>query len=129
MDRIKNKSFMKIDKIVETISGFGVPGLILLITISISGLAGGAALTASLALLGGPLGMLGGIGVLGIMMLISKAISKYGFEKIYYTVLNRLIEKGEKKESIIKKINGYSISKSLKLKLIDKINNLDKNVA
>jgi len=120
---------MKIDKIVETISGFGVPGLILLITISISGLAGGAALTASLALLGGPLGMLGGIGVLGIMMLISKAISKYGFEKIYYSVLNELIEKGETKESIIKKINGYRISKSLKLKLIDKINNLKNNVA
>lgn len=73
--------------------------------------------------------MLGGIGVLGIMMLISRAISKYGFEKIYYSVLNKLIEKGETKESIIGKINSYPISKSLKLKLIDKISNLDKNVA
>lgn len=120
---------MKIDKIVETISGFGVPGLKLLITISISGLAGGAALTASLAVLGGPLGMLGGIGVLGVMMLISRSISKYGFEKIYYSVLRKLIEKGETKESIIRKINSYPISKSMKLKLIDKISTSEKNVA
>ncbi|WP_225969314.1 hypothetical protein [Dokdonia sp. PRO95] len=112
---------MKIDNIVETISGFGVPGLILLITISVSGLAGGAALTASLAILGGPFGMLGGIGVLGVMMLISRAISKYGFEKIYYLVLKELIEKGETKESIINRIKGYPISKVMKLKLIDKI--------
>ena len=48
------------DKIVEKIVGLGVPGLILLVAINISGYAGAAAITSSLAILGGPAGMIGG---------------------------------------------------------------------
>lgn len=82
-----------------------------------------AAITTGLAALGGPLGILGGIGVLGLSVLISQSITKYGFEKIYHSTLNKLIEKGETKENIKKKIKKYPISKSLKLKLYDLLDN------
>ena len=41
------------DKVVDKIVGLGVPGLVLLIAVSISGFSGAAALTAALASLGG----------------------------------------------------------------------------
>ncbi len=107
------------DKIIEKIVGLGVPGLILVVAISVSGYAGAAAITVALASLGGPLGMLGGIGVLGITVYISQAISKYGFEKIYSGTIKGLLDKGETKSSILGKIDKYKISKELKLKLKD----------
>ncbi|MGD1042156.1 MAG: hypothetical protein ABR913_03715 [Sedimentisphaerales bacterium] len=111
---------MKFDKLVETIAGLGVPGLVLLFAMAITGYAGAAAITTALAALGGPLGMLGGIGLLILLALISRGITKWGFEKIAKDVLKKLIDKGETKETIIKKINEYwFISKDLKLKLID----------
>ena len=58
------------DKLVDKIVALGVPGLVLLIAMSATGWAGAAALTTALAALGGPLGMLGGIAVLGMLSLI-----------------------------------------------------------
>ena len=105
------------DKLISKIAGLGVPGLVLLIAMSATGYAGGAALTTALAALGGPLGMLGGIAVLGLLVLISSGLSKYGFDKIYEAVVKKLYEKGETKESILEKIKNYPISKDLKRKL------------
>ena len=105
------------DKLVSKIAALGVPGLVLLVAMSATGYAGAAALTTALAALGGPLGMLGGIAVLGLLVLISGGLSKYGFDKIYEAVVKKLLEKGETKESIIKKIENYPISKDLKRKL------------
>lgn len=105
------------DKIIEKIVALGVPGLVLLVAIATTGLAGGAAVVAALALLGGPFGMLGGLALLGFMVLISKAIAEYGFEKIYIGVIAGLKEKGESKAHILAKIHGYPISKDLKRKL------------
>lgn len=113
------------DKIVEKIVGLGVPGLILLVAINVSGYAGAAAITSSLALFGGPAGMLGGLGVLGFSVYISMAISKYSFEKLYSKTINGLLEKGESKESIKLKIEKYPISASLKLKLKDLLDTKD----
>lgn len=110
------------DKIVEKIVGLGVPGLILLVAINVSGYAGAAAITSSLAILGGPAGMLGGLGVLGFSVYVSMAISKYSFDKIYIKTIHGLKNKGETNESILKKIEKYPISKSLKLKLKDLLN-------
>ncbi|MDP3486811.1 MAG: hypothetical protein Q8S19_02620 [Bacillota bacterium] len=47
------------DKLVTKIVALGVPGLILVVAMGVSGWAGGAAITVALA--GGPFGMLGGI--------------------------------------------------------------------
>jgi hypothetical protein len=110
------------DKIISKIVGLGVPGLILLVVISTSGLAGGAAIVAALAFLGGPLGMLGGIGLLGLLVLISKGLSEYGFEAIFKGVIMKMKEEGKTKEDIISKIRSYPISKQLKLSLLDYIN-------
>ena len=114
------------DKLVDKIVALGVPGLVLLLAMSATGYAGAVAITAALAALGGPFGMLGGIALLVLLTLISKGLANYGFEAIYIRVLRSLKEeKGLSKDDIIAKINGYPISKGMKLKLIDKMNSVD----
>ena len=111
---------MSLDKIVEKIVALGVPGFVLLIVIATVGPAGGAAIVAALAALGGPLGMMGGLTVLGLLVLISQAITKYGVETLAKRVIQGLMEKGTSKEEIIKKIDSYwFLSSSLKRKMKD----------
>ena len=119
---IKKKEIKMVDKIVSKIVALGIPGLILLVAIGTSGLAGGAAISATLATLGGPLGMLGGIALLGLMVLIFNGISEYGFEAILKSVVRGMKEKGATKEETLKKIEDYPISKKLKLILKDYLN-------
>jgi hypothetical protein len=107
------------DKIVDKIVALGVPGLVLLVAIGTTGLAGGAAVVAALALLGGPLGMLGGLALLGLMVLISNAVAKYGFRRIFESVVKGLQSKGTSRGEILSKINGYPISEDLKRQLRD----------
>ena len=108
------------DKIVSKIVALGVPGLVLLLAIGATGYAGAAAITTALCAIG-PFGMIGGIATLGLIELISQAISEYGFEKIFVQVVKELVKKGETKESILTKINSYKISKYLKLKLKEEL--------
>ena len=93
------------DKVVEKIAALGVPGLVLLIAINATGLAGAAAITAGLAAIG-PGGMLGGIVILGVGVLISGAIAKYGFQAIYKGVINELQKRGTSKADIISPTNS-----------------------
>lgn len=112
------------DAIVSKIVGLGVPGLILITAMGATGLSGGAAITTALFALG-PGGILGGIGTLGVIALISEEITQFGFDKIIESVVIELAKQGETKQSIMDKINKYPISKKLKLKLkdsLDKIN-------
>lgn len=108
---------MPVDKTISSIVALGVPGLVLVVAVSFSGLAGGAAVVAALAFLGGPLGMLGGMLVLGLLVLISKALSEYGFQPIFKRVLLGLKEKGQTRAQIVEAIDSYPISQDLKLKL------------
>lgn len=55
------------DRIVNKIAGLGVPGIMLMVAISMTGLSGAAAITAALALLG-PGEMLGGIAFLLLLV-------------------------------------------------------------
>ena len=115
------------NKIVSKIAALGVPGLIFMVALSATGLAGGAAITAALAALG-PGGMIGGIATLGIIGLISEAITEYGFDTIFSAVVNELYKRGETIESLLKKIDKYPVSKSLKSKLKEKLRSLNSEV-
>jgi len=109
------------DQIIKTIAGLGVPGLVLLIAMAVSGWAGAAALTTALAALGGPLGMLGGVALLGVLALLSWAIAEYGFEKIAVAVIKELRRKGRKRQDVLKEIESYPISRGMKLKILDAV--------
>ena len=114
-----------INRVVEIITGLGVPGLVLLVAMSFSGWAGAAAITTALATIGGPLGMLGGIAALGVMVLIASAISRFGFWEIFKRVLENLKEQGKTNEEILREIDGYPIGNELKQKLRDYIENME----
>jgi hypothetical protein len=109
------------DKVINAIAGLGVPGLVLVVAMSVAGYAGGAALTTALAALGGPLGMLGGIAVLGILGLISWALAEFGFERIVLAVIAELKRRGRNREDVLKEIEHYPISRGMKLKILDSL--------
>lgn len=112
------------DKLVSFLVGLGVPGLVLVVAVYVAGVAGGAAIVVALATLGGPLGMLGGIALLGVLVLISKALAEYGFEALFRAVLRGLRNKGASKAEILRKIGDYQISSDLKAKLREYVNSL-----
>jgi hypothetical protein len=105
------------NKVVDTIAGLGVPGFVLLITMAICGWSDAAALTTALATLGAPPGMLGDMPLLGVLTLISWAISEYGFEKVAVAVAKELQRNGRKQEDVLREIQGYPISRDMKLKI------------
>lgn len=107
------------DELLKKLAAFGVPGIVLVVAISVSGYAGGVAITVELASLG-PFGMLGGIATLGAIGLISHTIAEYGTEKVIKAVVK---EQLKKKEQIIKEIGDYPITKGLKLKVINYVEN------
>ena len=111
------------DKVASKIAALGVPGLVLMVAISATGLYGGAAITTALAALG-PFGILGGIATLGVVGLASEAISEFGFSAVFSGVVKQLYKQGESKGSIQEKIQKYPISKSLKLKLYESLEQL-----
>jgi len=106
------------DKVVDKLAGMGVAGLVLAIVISISGYAGAAALTSSLALLGGPWGMIGGIGVLLLIGSVSTAIANYGIDAVAKGIVQKMIDDGKSKSDIKSEIDSFPIiSKDMKVKL------------
>ena len=114
-----------IDEVVERIAGLGVPGLVLLVAMAGSGWSGGAAIVAGLAALGGPFGMIGGIGAVVLSGFIAAAISKFGFDKIFKMVIKKLKEQGKTKEEILQEIDRYPIARGLRLRLRDYIENME----
>ena len=111
------------EKAISKLAGLGVAGLVLAVVIGTTGFAGAAALTASLAILGGPFGMLGGLAVLGIISIAAAAIAKYGIDQIALGVVQKLLQQGKSKEQIISEINAFPIiSGDLKAKLRDFVN-------
>ena len=111
------------DKVVEKIVSIGVPGIMLMVAISMTGLYGAAAITAALALLG-PGGMIGGVVTLLIAGAIASAISEYGFDALFRAVIKKMYRNGETKESIRAKIKKGPWSKKLKTKAISELEQL-----
>jgi hypothetical protein len=96
-----------LERVVQGMVGLGVPGLILLVAVATSGFAGAAALTTALATLGGPLGMLGGIGVLLLLALASRALARYGLSQVSKLVIRGLLAKGYTPQGIRDQIRKY----------------------
>ena len=111
---------LPLDKIAEVIAGLGVPGLVLCLLITSSPWFGAAAITSSLAALG-PFGMLGGIAALGVLQFLSRALTKFGFEKVFSAVIVKLEEDGKTCEEIREEIGKYPISEELQQKLAEDI--------
>lgn len=112
------------DKLVSKVAALGVPGLVLVVAIGATGFAGGAAITTALAALG-PGGMIGGIATLGVIGLISEGIAKFGMDAVFSSVVKELYRRGETKESIKEKITRYPVSKDLKRKLYELLDESD----
>jgi hypothetical protein len=110
-------SKVPLNKVIPKLAGLGVPALVLIVAIAMSGFAGAAALTVALAALGGPLGMLGGIAVLGLLVVLSNALAEYGFEAVFNGVISELVKKGKTKEHILAEIEKYPIGEDLKQRL------------
>jgi len=66
--------------------------------------------------------MLGGIGVLGVLGLISKGLADYGFEELFKSTVEELKKKGKSRQDIEREIEKYPISRELKLKIKDHLN-------
>ena len=115
------------DKIIDKIVGLGVAGLVLTIAMATTGAAGFAAVTAALAIIGGPFGgMIAGITVLGLISAISTIIAEYGIDKVVTEIVKGLIKKGKTKEEICNELDknpwNLALSKDLKLKVKDMVN-------
>ncbi|MBW4592860.1 MAG: hypothetical protein KME46_08040 [Brasilonema angustatum HA4187-MV1] len=103
------------DEIVKKLAGLGLPGIILVI---ITATAGGssAAVAAALTAVGGPFGILGGIGLLGLVTVLGDTIAGFGIEAILKAVYAER-SKTESVRFLLKEINDLPISDELKLKL------------
>ncbi|BBD63552.1 serine/threonine kinase (plasmid) [Nostoc sp. HK-01] len=64
------------DEVVKKVAALSLPIIILVVTMATTGFTGASAITAALAFLGGPTGMLGGIAVLELTGLITDALAK-----------------------------------------------------
>ena len=113
------------DELIKKLAAFGLPAVVLMIAISATGLAGGAAITTALAALG-PFGMFGGIALLGIIGLLADKIAELGYEEVTKLVLKEHLKTSSKEEAI-ELVKKYPITKSMKLKIIDYIENFNEN--
>ncbi|MTJ15278.1 hypothetical protein FJR11_22480 [Anabaena sp. UHCC 0187] len=115
---------MPFDELVRKIASLGLPAVMFAVACSIAagmGLAGGAVITTALALLGGPFGMVVGIGVLGISTLIGDAVAKFGIKKLLIGVYKVHLENGRSCSELSREIRSLWISEDLKLEIIREI--------
>jgi len=108
------------DELIKKVSALGIPGLVFVMVVGLCGLKGAAAITFTLALFGGPLGMVGGLAVLGISGLLIHTIAEKGTEEVLTAVVKEQL-KTKSADEVIREVNKYFITKGLKLKIINKI--------
>ena len=103
------------DGIVKQLAGFGLPGSILLI-LGFASAGSNAAIVATLTSVGGPFGILGGIGLLGLTTVVGDTVAGYGIEAILKAIYTER-SKTESVRFLLKEIKDLPISDDLKLKL------------
>lgn len=113
------------DEVAKKIASLGLPGIILLILMSKSGGMGTSyALLSSLARLGGPFGLMGGLAVLGLMTAVVDLLSGYGIEALLFAIYQER-RNSESLNFLLKEINDLPISYNLKIKLKSMLESAD----
>ena len=103
------------DELVKKLAGLGLPGIILVIlTVTTGG--SSAAVAAAITALGGPFGIVGGIGLLGLITVLGDAVAGFGIEAILKAVYTER-SKTESVRLLLKEIKDLPITDELKLKL------------
>jgi hypothetical protein len=103
------------DEIVKKLAGLGLPGIILVV-LAVSSAGSNAAIVATLTSVGGPVGILGGIGLLGLTTVVGDTVAGYGIEAILKAIYTER-SKTESVRFLLKEIKDLPISDDLKLKL------------
>ena len=106
---------MNIDEIAKKLAGLGLPGIILVV-LAVASAGSNAAIVAALTVAGGPLGILGGICLLGLVGVVGDTVGAYGIEAILKAVYSERT-KNESIRALVKEINDLPISDELKTKL------------
>ncbi len=116
---VAQAAIWSLEEMITLLAGLGGAGGVVLLVAATTGLAGGAALVAALAMLGGPFGILGGIfAVAGIAILV-KYIADYGFEYMMVRLVAEWKKDGKSLYQIkadIDDLPGWIVSDSLKRK-------------
>ncbi|BAZ87495.1 hypothetical protein [Dolichospermum compactum] len=103
------------DNIVKKLAGLGLPGIILLI-LAFASAGSNTVIVALLTAAGGPFGILGGIGLLGLTKVVGDLIADYGIEAILKAVYSER-SKTESLRSLLYEIQDLPICQELKIKL------------
>jgi hypothetical protein len=111
---------LSLDEAGRAIAALGMPAMAFAVAASLAGgmgLAGGAVITTALAMLGGPVGMVGGLLTLGTLSTIASVVAKYGIDAILMATFKARQEHGITNAQIHTEIDQLWISEELKLKL------------
>jgi hypothetical protein len=111
---------LSVDEIGRKLASLGAPAIAFAIAPSVAGgmgLTGGAVITTALAMLGGPVGMIGGLITLGLLTAIADTVGKYGIEAVLLATFKARREQGLVTEQLFVEIDGLWISDELKYKL------------
>ena len=110
---------VSLDEVAKRIGSLGLPGVILVVTVSTSG-ATTYPIAFALAALGGPLGVFGGLGLLSLTTVVGDVLTNYGIEAVLAAIYKDR-RKQEAQEDLIKEVEGLPITQGLKLKLKQQI--------
>ncbi len=105
------------DEIVKKVAGLGLPGIFLVLaTAAAGGVGNTAAVVSAIMALGGPFGLIGGLGVLGLAASVGDVIAGYGIEAVLMSIYKER-SKTESVRFLLKELKDLPISEELKAKL------------
>jgi hypothetical protein len=102
-----------VNEIVKQLASLGLPGSILLI-LGVASAGSNATIVAVLTAAGGPFGIVGGIGLLGLTKVVADLIADYGIEAILKAVYSER-SKYETLRSLLYEIQDLPICEELKM--------------